>query len=133
MPAIRSIALLSIAVCVSGCGVREASVSGEVTLNGEPLKEGIIRFIPVDGNTPTADAQIKDGKFNAGNVPVGEKRIEISAPKASPNKIKMIDAPGAKEVEEVSELLPERYNARSELTWKIETGKQQKQFTLTLP
>lgn len=131
MPRTRlCIAILGLAV-LSGCGSGDGNITGEVTLNGEPLKEGTIRFVPVDGNTPTADAPIVDGKFQA-NVPVGDKRIEITAPKVV-GQIKMIDAPDAKAVDNVQELLPERYNVKSELTLKVESGKQHKQFTLTLP
>jgi hypothetical protein len=126
-----SIGLFLALICSTGCGSKDSNVSGEVTLNGQPLKQGIIRFVPVDGKTQTADAQIVEGKFSA-TVPAGEKRIEISAPKVVGKK-KMIDEPGAKEVEEVAELLPERYNVKSELKMNVESGKQQKQFALTMP
>jgi hypothetical protein len=135
MPRIGVSLIVGALVCLalgSGCaGSRDGNVSGEVTLDGHPLKEGIIRFIPVDGKTPTADARIVDGKFSA-KVPTGEKRIEISAPKVV-GKIKMIDQPDAKEVDEVGELIPERYNVKSELTMTVGSGKQQKTFTLTTP
>ncbi len=65
-------------------------------------------------------------------MPAGEKRIEISAPKVI-GKRKRIDEPGAEEVDEVGELIPERYNVKSELTMKVESGKQEKKFTLTTP
>ena len=128
--AIATIALF-ILPCLGGCSGKEGNVSGEVTLDGHPLKEGIIRFVPVDGQTAAADAPIVNGKFNA-KVPAGEKRVEISAPKVVGTQ-KMIDEPGAKEVDEIGELVPERYNARSELTMKVESGKQQKSFALTTP
>jgi hypothetical protein len=116
----------------AGCGSREGNVSGEVTLNGQPLKEGLIRFVPVDGNTPSADARIENGKFSA-NVPAGEKRIEITAPNIVGDGKMIYETPATKEAASAADLIPERFNVKSELTWKVESGKQHKQFNLTSP
>lgn len=72
-----------------GCGgstekeFSRAAVTGEVTLDGQPLVEGIIRFVPIDGTPgPKTSVPIADGKFNAdeefGPV-VGTHRIEIES------------------------------------------------------
>jgi hypothetical protein len=112
--------------CTGGGG--RGTVSGEVQLDGQPLKQGIIRFVPADGQSQTADAAITDGKFTA-QVPVGEKVVEITAPKVV-GKHKAYDAPDSPEVEDVAELLPARYNARSELRMTVAKGKQEKVFEL---
>jgi hypothetical protein len=114
--------------CAGGCSSGEGIVNGEVTVDGQPLKQGIIRFVPVDGKSPTADAAIADGRFSA-TVPVGEKRVEISAPKVV-GKQKMYNTPDSPVVEEVAELLPARYNVRSELTMTVQKGSQEKRFDL---
>src|SRR5262245_20495897 len=116
--------------CAGGCSGKagQARVSGEVLLDGKPLKEGVIRFVPTDGKTPTAHAQVVDGKFTAA-VPVGGKRVEISAPKVV-GKRKMYDTPDSPVVDDVTELLPARYNSRSELTWTVQKGSQEKVFEL---
>jgi hypothetical protein len=111
----------------AGC-LSESTVSGEVTLDGQPLKEGVITFVPADGKSQTASAAIVDGRFSA-TVPPGEKKVEISAPKVI-GKIKMIDAAQGKEVDEVVELLPACYNVRTELTMMVQNGSQQKRFDL---
>jgi hypothetical protein len=114
-----------------GCSLGDSgkgTVTGEVTLDGKPLKEGIIRFIPADGKSQTADATITDGRYTA-QVPVGDKRIEISASKIV-GKRKMIDEPGAPAVDDVVELLPERYNVKSQLTLTVQRGRQEKRFEL---
>ena len=77
--------------------------SGETNTLGAPLKEGVIRFVPVDGQTPTADAPIVNGRFSA-TVPVGKKRVEISAPRVV-GKRKMYDTPDSPVVDDVAELL----------------------------
>src|SRR5437763_2737138 len=98
----------------------KASVTGEVTLDGQPLKQGLIRFVPADGKGPTADAPIADGRFTA-RVPPGEKRVQVSAPKVT-GRIKMYDTPDSPVVEQTAELLPDRYNVRTELTWTLTAG-----------
>jgi hypothetical protein len=105
------------------------TVSGTVTLDGNPLEAGLIRFVPADGQTATADATIEKGAFTA-KVPVGEKQITISAPKVV-GKRKMYETPDSPTVDVVQELLPERYNLRSELTYTVEPGEQEKDFALT--
>jgi hypothetical protein len=115
---------------LAGCsgGNTAATVQGEVTLDGRPLKQGLIRFVPLDGKTPTADTGISDGEFNA-TVPVGEMRVEITAPKVI-GKHKMYDTPGSPVVEDVVELLPSRYNVRSELRMTVKRGSQEQRFEL---
>jgi hypothetical protein len=111
----------------AGCS-SEPTVSGEVTLDGQPLKEGVISFEPVDGKSQPASTNIVDGRFSLTMTP-GEKRVKISSPRPTGKKIKMIDAPDSKEVEEMGDL-PERYNIRSELTMTVQGGKQEKKFEL---
>jgi hypothetical protein len=115
-------------VLLVGCA-GEASmgtVSGEVTYDGQPLKQGLIRFVPADGQSPTADTTITDGKFTA-TVPAGEKKVEITAPKVV-RRLQMY--PGAPEVEEVVESLPPRYNVNTELRMTVQKGAQEQRFEL---
>jgi hypothetical protein len=118
-------------VLLAGCPGRDpvGRVSGEVTLDGRPLRQGIIRFVPADGQSPTADAGITDGRF-AATVPVGEMKVEITAPKVV-GKHKMYDTPDSPVVDTVTELLPPRYNVRSELKMTVCRGSQEKRFELT--
>ena len=115
---------------LAGCSGDNAvgTVSGEVTLDGRPLACGIIRFVPVDGKSPTADAGITDGKFAAA-VPVGEVKVEITAPKVV-GKHKMYDTADSPQVDAVTELIPPRYNVRSELKMTVRKGSQEKSFPL---
>jgi hypothetical protein len=39
-------ALLAVLVGVAGCGVKRIATSGTVTLDGQPMPEGILQFIP---------------------------------------------------------------------------------------
>jgi hypothetical protein len=106
----------------------KSAVSGAVTLDGQPLAKGQISFAPIDGKSSTAGASIVDGKYMA-EVPPGEKSVRISAPKVTGKK-KMYETPDSPTVDVVEELLPARYNARSELKMTVTGGAQEKSFEL---
>jgi hypothetical protein len=117
-------------VAVAGCSSQESLpvVEGAVTLDGQPLESGLIRFVPVDGLTPTADATITGGKYSA-QVPAGEKQVSISAPKVVGQQ-KMYDTPDSPTADIVDELLPAKYNAKTELVFKVVPGTQTRDFAL---
>ena len=87
--------------------------TGQVTLDGQPLKEGVVRFVPVDGQSPTASAKISNGRFSA-SVPLGTMRVEISAAKIFPGGAK---GAGGEPVPE--EFVSPEYNAQSKLTAEV--------------
>ena len=124
------LAFCSVSLAAHGCSSdsSKGSVSGTVTLDGQPLQSGLIRFVPVDGQTPTAEATITDGEFSA-EVPVGEKQVSISAPKIV-GKRKVYETPDAPSIDIVAELLPARYNVTSELTLNVTGGRQDAEFKL---
>lgn len=120
----------SCVLAAAGCSSRESDVvSGAVTLDGRPLDQGLIRFIPADGSQKRVEALITAGKFTAA-APLGENRVEISAPKVT-GKHKMYDVPDSPVVDMIGELLPARYNIDSELTMTVAGGEQEKSFSLT--
>jgi len=126
-----SLLALAIASSVLGCSSEPAQskVKGTVTLDGQPLANGLIHFVAVDAGAPTAEAAITAGQYEA-VVPPGEKRVEIRAPKIT-GKEKVYDTPDSPMVDIVSELLPPRYNVDSTLTMSVGDGEQEKSFELT--
>ena len=70
-------------LAVAGCGGGSATCSGTVTLDGVPLKEGIITFDPYT-HGPDAYGQVKDGAFTISTgqkegLDSGRYRVSISA------------------------------------------------------
>jgi hypothetical protein len=124
------VAVCSVSMAAHGCSSdpSKGTVSGTVTLDGQPLQSGLIRFVPVDGQTPSAEATITDGEYSA-DVPVGEKRVSISAPKVV-GKRPAYQTPDSPTIDIVEELLPKRYNVSSELTLNVTAGRQQAPFEL---
>ena len=115
---------------LAGCSSKPAggTVKGTVTLDGQPLASGQILFVAVDQSSPSAEAAITAGAFEA-LVPPGEKRVEIRAPKVTGKK-KMYDTPDSPTVDTVVELLPAKYNVNSELKMTVDGSTQEQKFDL---
>ena len=111
---------LLIATFTAGCadGPAVGDVRGTVTVNGQPLKEGSIRFIPVDGDAPASGGTIHDGSFEA-QVPVAKQRVEIVA-----NVIDEEKTPPNATADQIvmKKVVPERYSVQSELTLEVKPG-----------
>ena len=69
---------------VPGCGSGSASISGNVTYNGEPVGDGFITFLPVDGKGPSAAGHIEAGHFEVDNIMPGPKLVKVEAVKKVP-------------------------------------------------
>jgi hypothetical protein len=117
-----------IACCGCGpAGPQRAEVSGTVTLNGEPVREGSINFFPTKGNTgPEAGGAILDGKFHiprAKGPVVGMNRVEL---RAFQKTGKQIQDPTAKQgtlTEEIANIFPAEFNSNSTLERDVSAGK----------
>jgi len=70
-------------VFVAGCG-SSCSVSGKVTWENAPLKNGWITFTPADGKGPISGAPIKDGHYAVGDLQPGPRIVTIIGTKDVP-------------------------------------------------
>jgi len=125
--------MILIGCMASGCGhhgldVPTATISGIVTLDGQPVEKGTINFIPADGLAPTAGAIVQAGKYSL-KAPKGEARIQISAPKVVGTR-KIYDTPDSPIEDVVEENIPSIYNADSVLTYKVKTNQSNVDFDL---
>lgn len=117
---------------LAGCGSSNneyprAAVRGIVLLDGEPLPEGIIRFIPQGPDKgPKSSAEIRVGMFKVdeeyGPV-VGSHRIEIESTddggyaRDDEQALDRLKAEGIKQIKVVK--VPAIYNNRSQLTTSV--------------
>jgi hypothetical protein len=145
--------ILALAIAATGCGGSDGlprqHVSGSVTLDSEPLSGAWIEFRPEGPSAVTASgATIEGGRYDIsrtdGLVP-GSYRVSITkagppegagappagAPPASGQRpgTKKAAAPGPFGF--AKQLIPARYNTKSELTAKVEEG-QANAFDFTL-
>jgi hypothetical protein len=120
-----------VAIFVGGCsrGRPMGDVQGKVTLNGQPLSKGAVRFVPVNGETQATGGTIQDGSFRVA-VPVAKQRVEISANEVDLEKTPP-NANGDQIVMKI--LVPPRYNIQSELTLDVVAGLNEPEYQLTNP
>lgn len=131
---VGSLALVCTAGCGKSSGLEKVEVSGVVTLDGQPVPNGEIRFIPAAGTAgPISGGAIKDGAYAAkakGGVPLGNHQVEIRAFRANAKSQGQAGSPGF-EGGAAEQYLDKRYNEQTTLTATIDADTQTKDFQLT--
>jgi hypothetical protein len=126
--AVLAIALSALLV---GCSDnRTAEVSGTVNVDGQPVEQGSISFIPAEGKGVTSGSDIKDGKYSVAKASTGSSKIQIRVPKVTGKK-KLYDAPDSPTRDTFSEALPKKYNDDTELRFDVQPGKNEKSWDLS--
>jgi hypothetical protein len=116
---------------LGGCGSKNTlvEIGGNATYDGKPIEKGLIRFLPVDGATPTAAAEIANGRYTV-KVSPGKKQVQIESYKVVGQHYHRND-PNDRLLDTLEQILPDRYNVNSELTCDIEPGERVYDFTLS--
>jgi hypothetical protein len=104
------------------------TVSGTVTVDGEPAKVGAISFFAVDGRAPTAGAPINDGRYTAEVTP-GMCIVQIRVSKVIGEK-KVYDTPESPVRKIWGEVLPPKYNDDTELRLNVKVGDNRQDYAL---
>lgn len=120
-------------IAAGGCsGARAPALHGKVTLDGAPVTNGSIVFLPATSDGPKAAAAIEDGNYSvpasAGLKP-GTYRVEVNWRKPTGRKVPSAD-PGIS-MDETKEAIPAKYNSDSTLTAEVTAGDVEKDFALT--
>lgn len=111
-----SLGLLA-AVLLAGCGQSgptRCEVVGKVTLDGQPVADGEVLFLPADGMGPSDACPIVNGEFK-GQVAPGSKKVQISSTKDT-GKVAPDGLP------DYQNIIPKQYNTESTLTAEIKEG-----------
>jgi hypothetical protein len=109
-------------LALAGCGDGKSTVSGTVSLDGQPVDNGTITFVNSEGGKLIREgAVISGGKFEATVLP-GNFKIELNSQKVVGKRTqKGFD--GKDETLEISEeMFPDKYNVKTELTQEIKRG-----------
>lgn len=120
---------LLLTVTLTGCSDGLATVSGNVTFNGEPVSRGSISLEPVDGKGPSAGGSVEEGRFLIEKVHPGDKVVRISAVYSKG----MAKQPDGSEVELVDDLLPRSWGNESQEQLKVEAPETTKDFVIEGP
>lgn len=126
--------LLSVCVLSSGCGSQNANplnrlpVSGSITLDGNPLDQGLIQFEPMakGKDAVNASAAVSGGNFAvpaAGGLLPGTYRVAISSkPQAGATSSDPVKAMEEASKPQGAERIPAKYNADTELKAEVKSG-----------
>src|SRR5206468_739767 len=100
---------------LAGCdrGPAKATIKGAVTLDGKKLEVGTIQFFDTEKRVPSAAGSINDGNYDV-EAYVGRMEVQIFSPKVVGTR-KLYDTPDSPVKDVTKEMIPERYNAKSEL------------------
>lgn len=103
-------------------------VSGTVTLDGQPLPEGVIHFLPAGGAgeaIASATGKIENGRFSIpreqGPVP-GSYKVSIGHTDQPEGRVKIDLKKIAKKAAGAKELIPAKYNSQTTLKAEIPKG-----------
>lgn len=123
-----SLILLVAACAVAGCsssdGPALSQVSGTVTLDGQPVGDAEVLFMPDSGN-PSVGKTDQKGRYTLAydqkrkGAVIGKHTVRIT-------KIGEIGSPN-----DTKNLLPEKYNQNSPLTAEVKAGENSLDFPLT--
>jgi hypothetical protein len=108
-------------------------VSGNITFQKKPLKNGTITFYPVSTGTQAGDV-ISNGKYEIARekgLEPGRYRVEISSPDGE-TPVDRNAAPGPSGNFASKDRIPEEFNKKSKLEIEVTTGGPN-QFDFTIP
>lgn len=118
---------LSLTLLATGCSEEQKTpqfpVSGNVTYDGKPLEKGSISFLPSAAG-PAATAPIEEGTFSIDRSfgpGQGAYKVEIVSVQSTGKQVASPDDPSLT-IEETRNIIPTRYNARSELMVQVQAG-----------
>jgi len=119
-------------VLLSGCGSVESSIFGTVNLDGKPVAQGDIRFIPMAGTAGAdAGAAIRDGKYKTvvKDLATGKYRVSIRGYKQSGRMEP--DPLGGPPIKGTTQIVPKQYQGEdSQLVHEITLGVNRFDFDL---
>ncbi len=128
--------LASIAGCVVwiatlGCADDGmVQVAGTVSMNGQPIAQGTIGFIPADMQGATAETVIEDGSYSV-RIPRGEKNVVIHGYEKVGERFPWgKDNPPA---DVLKEIVPKEFNEGSTLTFSANANDSEANFELKSP
>ena len=116
---------LSLLLLALGCGGSSgpprAAVSGTITLDGQPLSQGTITFVPA-GEGTAASGEIEKGQFSIpadkGPSP-GKCRVEVVSFQETGKKVPGISDDASGMTAETKQIIPEQFNVKSTLAENV--------------
>ena len=114
----------------TGCGEsgpKTRAVTGKVTFEGEPIKEGQVVFRR-SSDQKEWSGMIKDGTYEV-KCEEGDMKVEIIASRDIPGKFDTTSNPGVKEPLRLM-FIPKKFNSETTLTAKVDASSTEFPFAL---
>jgi hypothetical protein len=119
--------ILVLPAACTGCGNGKVEVRGTITVDGQPIDEGMISLEPADGLGPTTGGLIKEGKYALTGIAAatpGKKIVRIVGLRQTGKMIPAgPPAPKGSMIPELIQCVPSQYNDKSGLQVDITPGK----------
>lgn len=117
----------------TGCGgPSPILLSGKVTFEGEPVSQGSISFVKEGGEGKgITGAPISNGKYQLDekrDLQPGTYKVMISWQKATGKKVP--EGEDGEMIDELLEIIPAKYNVKTELSETIERGTRELNYDL---
>lgn len=124
---LRALPTGMILLTVVGCGGEEGPprqpITGAVKLDGQPLPEGTITFLPEEKG-PAATAKLSAGSYSIGKSEgpqPGKYKVAIVAVQPTGKQVPNPDFP-KETIEETRNVVPPMYNAQTNLHVEVKSG-----------
>lgn len=125
-------------ISLSGCGDTQDGylLSGRVSYDGQPVSDGEIGFVAVDGTIGSyGGTDIVDGTYElprSEGVTAGSYQVVIYAERPSGRRVKA-DEGSSEMIDQIEQYIPEIYNLSSSLKVDISGDKDDMDFELEKP
>ena len=130
--------LLLLLLLSAGCSPSAVEVTGEITLDGQPVADGMISFVPPSSEKSLKPAwsKINSGRYSisAGRVlkPEIPYRVEILAYHKTGREVPSA-VPGGGLRQEIVQIIPTEFNRKSTLKATVQAGENEINFDLKTP
>ncbi len=105
-------ALVLFTLLLPGCSppkTETVKVTGKITIDGNPIEQGAIKFMAVDGATPVGGGSISNGVYLA-EVPPGKKKVLVNGQKVVGKEPLYKDMPDSPTRDKLVRTTPLAYN-----------------------
>jgi hypothetical protein len=112
---------------LTGCGhsPNGVNIKGTVTFDGKPLPSGSITVEPANGKGAAATAEIKDGAFSFSRIHDLKKGEYIARVQSFVPAAEQSPSAAATGVKTLDQIIPDKYNAQSELKMTLTDSRSQ--------
>jgi hypothetical protein len=118
----RMLLLVILCATLLGCSRSPITISGKITLDGNPVERGTITFEAQDKQTANAGGVVTQGAYNVKDIPPGKKIVRITGLKVTGERLSIATDPNSKKIEDTVPIVPARFNDQSDLVRDVTTS-----------